>query len=122
VVLVGLGVVNMSNNIETPTPVEEPIIYYGVFDADGKPTAFYNSDIYKNEAEARSSKIPAEAVEITHDQWMELLSDQTRARYVNGEVVMIEPPPIPPPPPNPLDEIKTMFADMNERLKKLESR
>jgi hypothetical protein len=113
--------VNMSNG-ETPIPPsEEPTRYFGVFNAEGRATAFYNTEIYEPEGEARNSKIPAEAIEITYDQWRELLSNPLQARYVDGEVIMIDPPPMPKQQPSLLDEIKQMLAGMNERLKKLEA-
>jgi hypothetical protein len=60
--------------------------YYGVFDAEGAPQAFYASDIYPLDA------IPAEAVEISYGDWQALLNGQPRARYRDGAVVMIDPP------------------------------
>lgn len=57
-------------------------MYYGIFDANGRPTAFYNDEIH--------SDIPAEAVAITDDQWQVLLDGEHA--FVQGAVVQYTPP------------------------------
>jgi hypothetical protein len=51
---------------------------FGKFDQDGKATAFYTSDIH--------DVIPADAVEITIEQWEDLLSDQKEKVFKDGVV------------------------------------
>jgi hypothetical protein len=63
--------------------------YYGVFDDTGKAQAFYTSDIFPPEAEARNAKIPNGAVEISREQWQILYEDQATARYVDGAITHI---------------------------------
>jgi len=78
-----------------------PIKYYGTFDSMGRATGYWNSDIFPpQENDDRNAAIPAEAVEITYEQWQELLSNPL-ARYTNGEITYVDPPP-PPPKPVPL--------------------
>jgi len=91
--------------------------YYGVFDATGKPTAFYNDDVYPAAENARNAAIPAAAVEISETEWRELLSDQTTARYVDGAVTYVDPPPPPPPPVNPLDALIARIAAVEAKLR-----
>jgi len=68
------------------------IKFYGVFDADGRATAYFNSDIYPPQENGdRNAKIPAAAVEITEAQWLTLVNNP-QARFVDGEVVNIVPP------------------------------
>lgn len=59
---------------------------HAVLDAEGTPLAFYDSAIH-------GAGIPPEAVEISDDQWQELLDHPGRRRLLNGEVVLHEPPP-----------------------------
>ncbi len=65
---------------------------HGVF-KDGFPTAFYDRDL-------SGDSIPPEAVDITDEQWLELINHQGLRRFVNGEVVEYSPPvePVPPAP------------------------
>lgn len=78
---------------ETPVgPPAEPTKFYGVFDADGRATAYYNSDIFPPQPNGdRNAKIPAAAVEITQEQWQTLVNNP-QARFVDGEVVNPTPP------------------------------
>src|SRR6187431_1289637 len=94
------------------TEQARPEKIYGRFDAQGKPTGFWTSDIYPptppsspddTSHGAPNPAIPAEAVEISYATWDALLADQLTARYVNGAVTHIAPPPIPPPVPDPPD-------------------
>ena len=60
---------------------------YGTFDQYGRALGFYPDDIYlPHEDGSRNAKIPADAVEITLEQWQELLAKQPFAAYVDGEV------------------------------------
>lgn len=64
--------------------------FYGVFDAEGRATAFYNTDIYPPQKNGdRNAAIPAAAVEITEEQWQTLINNPQTARYVDGDVVLI---------------------------------
>lgn len=63
-------------------PTEEPTRYFGVFDDDGNPRAFYVTGDWALE------DIPKAAVEISHDEWMALLQTDSGARYVDGKVTM----------------------------------
>jgi len=47
---------------------------YAVFDENGFPKAFYDKAIHGN-------NIPAEAVEITDEQWLEFINNQGRRRW-----------------------------------------
>ncbi|OLP44166.1 DUF4376 domain-containing protein [Rhizobium oryziradicis] len=55
------------------------------FNADGLPLAFYDSEI-------NADALPQDAIEITDDQWLELISHQGRRRFQDGEVVEYQPP------------------------------
>jgi hypothetical protein len=93
--------------------------YYGVFDAQGASQAFYTDDIYPPQQNGtRNAAIPAAAVEITQADWTALLADQQTARYVNGAVTHIAPPPAPPPPP-PAPQDAVLFNHEN-RLRAIE--
>lgn len=87
---------------EPPIPLTSsepvPIIYYGKFDAQGATQGFWNTDIYPPQENGdRNAKIPPEAVEITEAQWKELCNNPL-ARYTNGTITYVDPPPLPPPP------------------------
>ena len=56
-----------------------------VFDASGFPTAFYSDDIH-------GDNIPAAAIEITEDQWLDFIENQGARKWKNGEVVEYTPP------------------------------
>lgn len=64
---------------------------YGVFE-DGFPKGFYSEELH-------GDNIPADAIEITDEQWLELINNQGMRRFVNGQVVPYTPPPEPVPPP-----------------------
>jgi hypothetical protein len=55
------------------------------FNADGLPLAFYDIEI-------NAGAIPEDAVEITDDQWLELINHQGQRRFKDGEVVEYVPP------------------------------
>lgn len=104
-------------------------IMYGVFESDGRPLGFYPTDIYPPQEDGSlNERIPSGAVPVSDTDWQMLVSKQPLARYVNGAVVIgDEPPPsalvqMAPPPPNPMDEIKTMLADILKRVATLEKR
>lgn len=68
---------------------------YAVFDENGFPKAFYDKAIH-------GDNIPAEAIEITDEQWQELINNQGRCRWDFEKKQVAEY--IPPPPT--LDEMK----------------
>jgi len=106
---------------ETPLGMADPVIkYYGVFDIEGRAIGFYTSDIYPPvDVNARSAKIPLEAVEITEEVWKELLIKQGGAKYVDGVIVDVSFPPIPPPPPNPLEAIEKAIEELAKEVQEL---
>ena len=61
-----------------------------MFDEKGLPTAFYESGMH-------GDRIPAEAIEITEAQWLELINNAGRRRFdfANLAVVDYVPPPAP---------------------------
>lgn len=94
------------------------MIFYGVFDADGLPTAFYNDEMHGarlrpvfdrppeptaedpfptapiiGEEINPDCRIPASAIEITREQWLECLNNQSRRKMVDGQLVEYVPPP-----------------------------
>jgi len=93
---------------------------FGVFDANGAPVAFYSDDVWDGSHERLT--IPANAVALTEVQYRELLNNQPWSRFVNGEVVVLDPPPPQPPPPNPLDAIMKTLDQINLRLEQLEGK
>jgi hypothetical protein len=52
---------------------------YTILDANGLPTAFYSDDIHEN--------IPADAIEITDEQWLECINNSGTRQFVNGTLV-----------------------------------
>lgn len=66
---------------------------------DGFPQSFYAEDVH-GPRDDPDTLIPAAAVEITDEQWRELLENQGRRKWQDGEVVEYEPP------PPPLEDIK----------------
>ncbi|MBA1156939.1 hypothetical protein [Microvirga mediterraneensis] len=62
-----------------------------VFDENGLPLGFYDQSIH-------GDAIPADAIEITNEQWREFIDHQGQRRFVDGEVVSYEPPPPQAPP------------------------
>lgn len=63
--------------------------YYGVFDGSGKPIAFYCDELH-------GDKIPTEAVEISHNDWLEFINNSGLRRWDGKKVVEYTPPPPPP--------------------------
>jgi len=61
---------------------------YAVFDENGFPKAFYDKAIH-------GDNIPAEAIEITEEQWQEFINNQGRRKwdFENKRVVEYTPPP-----------------------------
>lgn len=57
---------------------------YAVFDTDGFAKAFYDTDFHKYE-------LPAGAVEITREQWLELNEHPFTRKWVDGTIVEVEP-------------------------------
>lgn len=62
---------------------------FAVFDPEGFPVAFYEDGI--------TPQIPAGAVQITDEQWSELLSHSGARRWSGGELVSVAQPPAPAP-------------------------
>lgn len=58
--------------------------YFGVFDGQGFPQAFYADDIWP------ATKIPAAAVKISEAAWREFIANQGRRKWLNGKVVVYE--------------------------------
>lgn len=66
----------------------EKVRYFGMFDAEGYPVAFYPSDIHP---------VPPDgSVEISQEQWAALLVSQGNLTFVNGKLTDT---PLPPPAP-----------------------
>jgi len=61
---------------------------YATFDAEGLPTAFYSEDIH-------GTTIPANAIEITENQWQEFIDNQSSRKWLNGQIVEHAPPQMP---------------------------
>jgi hypothetical protein len=109
------------NESETPSGMADPVLrFYGVFDEEGRAVGFYTSDIYPPVNEnARSAKIPLEAIEITEEVWKELLAKQGSARYIDGAIVDVPFPPIPPPPPSPIEVIEKAIEELAKEVQEL---
>lgn len=58
---------------------------FATLDTSGKVISFYDAVI-------NNGNIPDSAIEITDQQWQDLLNDQVNKRLVNGEVIEIERP------------------------------
>ena len=67
--------------------------YYGKFSGDGKAVAFYVDTI---------NDIPVGAIALSEPQWRELVENQHTRRFIDGQIVEIEPPA---PPPTPIPTI-----------------
>lgn len=57
---------------------------YVTVDEAGFPSCIYSDDIHSN--------IPHDAVEITEQQWRDLIENQGARKVVNGQIVEYEPP------------------------------
>lgn len=62
---------------------------FAVFSPSGTPTAFYSTDLH-------GDAIPEDAIEITELQWREFIENPGLRKWVDGEVVVVEPS-LPPP-------------------------
>ncbi len=62
---------------------------YAVINEDGTPSGFYAPEIH-------GEAIPADAVEISEEQWLEFTRNSGRRRWSGHEVVPYEPPPVVP--------------------------
>lgn len=72
--------------------------YYGVFDVNGNPQSFWADDIYPPQPNGDpNTAIPPNAVEITHGDWLTLVSNPG-ATYLNGTVNLPPASPAPTPP------------------------
>lgn len=67
---------------EQQEPALEPLKRFGVFDAAGHPRGFYATDV--------PGSIPLEAVEITDEQWLELIQNPGQRVYIDGKVSEFE--------------------------------
>lgn len=106
---------------EPPTP--EPTKYFGYFLPDGSPRGFWNTEVFPNEKDgSRNPGIPVDVVEITKEQWEDLISDQPWTRYINGQVIHVPKPDPPPTPRNPFDVVLEKLDSMDTRLKAIESK
>jgi len=61
--------------------------YFTVTDANGFPTAFYSNDPAEN-----GENIPSDALPITDEQWTDLVINQGRRKFIDGNVVEYDPP------------------------------
>jgi hypothetical protein len=61
---------------------EQTIQKYTILDENGIPQAFYSSEIHQN--------IPSNAIPITHEQWLELISNQGQRKF-NTQTNEVEP-------------------------------
>ena len=59
---------------------------FAIFNAGGTPSAFYSVEIH-------GDAIPAGAIQITEEQWLEFINNQGLRKWENGEVVEYTPPP-----------------------------
>ncbi|MEI3806825.1 hypothetical protein V6R85_20080 [Agrobacterium sp. CCNWLW32] len=60
---------------------------YAVFGNDGFPLAFYCDELH-------GDNVSPDAIEITEDQWRDLIDNSGFRKWVDGEVVEYTPPPI----------------------------
>ena len=58
---------------------------FAVIDGDGFPIAFYASDVH-------GTNIPADATEISDDQWREFIDNPGLRQFIDGNVAVWEPP------------------------------
>ncbi len=57
---------------------------YATFDEDGFPTGFYSTEIH-------GESLPDNAAEITDEQWIEFIENPGQRKWVNGEIVIVDP-------------------------------
>jgi len=76
-----------------------------VFDENGLPEAFYDSNI--------NEEIPKSAVEITDDQWREFIDNAGERKFEDGEVVAHDPSP----PVQTEDTIRALQSFMIEEVR-----
>ncbi|WP_193559308.1 MULTISPECIES: hypothetical protein [Agrobacterium] len=58
---------------------------FAEFDSNGLPLAFYTDEIHGDD-------VPSIAIEITDEQWLDLLAGCGRRAWRDGEIVDVEPP------------------------------
>lgn len=81
-----------------PEPTEaDPNPERPVIGEELDPTVEPNPPIVGEEPNP-NTLIPPDAIEITDEQWQELLTYQGRRRWIDGQIVEHAPPPPPPPP------------------------
>lgn len=61
---------------------------YAEFDTEGFAKAFYDTDFHEYD-------LPAGAIEITRQQWLEIAENQFTRKWLDGRVVEYTPPPVP---------------------------
>ncbi len=59
------------------------------FDENGSPSAFYDTNAYDDP----SAVIPPDAVEITDQQWLDILTNPNHWKWVDGKLEKYTPPP-----------------------------
>ncbi len=57
---------------------------YATFDDEGFPAGFYSTQIH-------GGAIPGDALKITDAQWLEFIENPGQRRWVDGEIVVVEP-------------------------------
>lgn len=63
---------------------------YAVLDSKGRPVGFYSPEIHGEKGTAES-RVPSTAIEITDEQWQELLEKQERAKVtIQNDTVIVE--------------------------------
>lgn len=74
----------------SPDIIEMPEAIFATFADDGFPTGFYSTIVVGDD-------YPAEAIEITNEQWLDFINNSGQRKWVDGEVVEYTPPPSPEP-------------------------
>jgi hypothetical protein len=96
---------------DAPIGVAEPLTFFGTFTPEGVPTGFWNTEIFPSKDGERNSGIPPEAIEISEEAWKALIAAPDRARYIDGVVTYVDPPPI----------VQPLKSPLEERLDKIEA-
>ncbi|PZQ44867.1 MAG: hypothetical protein DI551_09200 [Micavibrio aeruginosavorus] len=66
---------------------------FAVFNGNGFPIAFYSEDIhraYTLDGELITDIVPPEAVEISHQQWLEFINHPDERKWENGQIEVCE--------------------------------
>ena len=80
---------------------------YAIFDKQGFPKAFYDSEIHTD--------IPKDAIEISDEQWFEFINNQGKRKwdFAKNDVVVYEPPP--PTPEELRDRIQKQLLNLEKQ-------